>query len=551
MRLKQLQTALLTTITLFFLTLGATVRGQDFSAASDNTSRSSTTEVRQISSVRSQNTTNGSRVVLTFEGTVTDYGAYRNGNKFLVLIPGAELSLNEIVVKGDGFSNSKVEARGTNLAFTFHLDANIKASVSENGNRIEITFTRATAGGNTSTENVTTDRDLPSVPREGESVSTSSPLPDAKPESANFSPSATVVAQPLKAPQGTGSANDNITQRAADFSVPESPAFTVLGVTPETVTHPTTAREFATSFLNGVDQQGNFQTGLAFDFVPFLTFFGDSTSLFSYRQSRVERFLARTQLSFATTKGVTEEDKATRLALGARFTLWDKGDPRLDNALDACYTNALKDPRLSADDLIRQPGETPEQETLRLLKRKDVLAEVVKSCNDAARKRNWNASGWILGVAPSWISKTGETRKYSWNGAGVWTSLAYGFENVGALKDNSQLILHARYRNNEVVPDSNNAGKFLSQDSLFFGGRLRLAPGSEAKSIFSLEGTFLRSRQNKGAYDNSSRFSLGLEQRIIDNIWFSLSLGGQSGRADGHNNAFVLSSFKWGFDQKK
>ena len=122
-----------------------------------------------------------------------------------------------------------------------------------------------------------------------------------------------------------------------------SPAFTVLGVNPETVTRPTTAREFGTSLLNGVDQHGNLQTGLALDFVPFLTFFGDQTSLSSYRQNRTERFLARSQLSFATTKGVTDEDKATRLGLGLRLTLWDKGDPRLDGDLDICYAGAVND----------------------------------------------------------------------------------------------------------------------------------------------------------------------------------------------------------------
>src|SRR5207302_1065065 len=225
---------------------------------------------------------------------------------------------------------------------------------------------------------------------------------------------------------------------------------------------------------------------LALDFVPFLTFIGDQTSLSSYRQNRTERFLARSQLSFATTKGVTDEDKATRLGLGLRLTLWDKGDPRLDGDLDICYAGAVNDPRLTA--LKRQFGETPSQTTDRERKRKQVLADVVKPCNDDARKRNWNASGWIVGIAPSWISKTGQTNKFAWNGGGFWTSLAYGFDNVSALKQNSQLILHARYRSNEIVPDADNAGQFFSQDSVFFGGRLRLAPGVEAKSIFSLEG---------------------------------------------------------------
>jgi len=298
-----------------------------------------------------------------------------------------------------------------------------------------------------------------------------------------------------------------------------------------------------------VDQKGNFQTGIALDFVPYLTFFGNQTSLFDYRNSRVERFLARTQLSFATTKGASTEDKAARLALGVRLTLFDKGDPRLDTVLDKCYEKALDDPRL--EDFEQPPGpEAPEVKAARLKNRETILAEVVKPCNDDARKRNWNATGWIVGAAPSWISETGETKNFHWNGGGFWTSLAYGFEGVSALKDNSQLILHARYRNNEIVPDPATAGQFVSQDSSFFGGRFRMAPGSAAKSIFSLEGNFIRSRLNKGAFDNSSRFSLGLEQRIADNIWFSLALGGQSGRADGQNKPFVLTSFKWGFSQK-
>lgn len=154
-------------------------------------------------------------------------------------------------------------------------------------------------------------------------------------------------------------------------------------------------------------------------------------------------------------------------------------------------------------------------------------------------------------AAPSWISKTGETRNFVWNGGGFWSSIAYGFENVSALKDSSQLIFHVRYRNNEIVPDVDDPSQFFSQDSLFLGGRLRIAPGADAKSILSLEGNFIRSRRDKGAFDNSSRFSLGFERKVADNMWFALAVGGQKGRNDGTNQGFVLSSFKWGFQQKK
>ena len=36
-------------------------------------------------------------------------------------------------------------------------------------------------------------------------------------------------------------------------------------------------------------------------------------------------------------------------------------------------------------------------------------------------------------MAPSWISKTGETKNFRWNGGGFWTSVAYGFDDLSAL----------------------------------------------------------------------------------------------------------------------
>ncbi len=525
-------------------------------------------DVKHISSIHSHSIPNGSRVIITSNEVLSDYGAYRNGDNFLVLIPGAELALTEISVRGTGFSASRVEARGTNLAFSFHLELGVNPSISQSSNRLEITFSgsniSAEAGSGNSTD-VGNNGDGTDVAGSGNGIevgmqgdgmneratpSRSSPVSEKPNVGAAHAGTSSVraVSAPVEA---TGGDSDSITQREVDLAVPESPAFTVLGVTPENVTHPTTAREFATSLLNGVDQRGNFQTGIALDFVPFLTFFGDQTSLSSYRKNRMERFLARTQVSFASTKGVTDDDKASRLALGFRLTLWDKGDPRLDRDLDTCYASALNDSRLTSAALRTFPGETDAQKALRQLKRKDVLAEVVRSCNDDARKRNWNASGWIVGIAPSWISESGQTKDFHWNGGGFWTSLAYGFDNVSALKGNSQLILHARYRNNEIVSDEQDQGQFFSQDSMFFGGRLRMAPGSKASSIFSLEGNYIRSRRNKGVFDSSYRYSLGLEKKVADNIWFSLALGGQGGRSDGTNQPFVLSSFKWGFSQKK
>jgi len=351
---------------------------------------------------------------------------------------------------------------------------------------------------------------------------------------------------------------------AVDMSVPESPAFTVLGVTPQTVTRPTSPRAFATSLLNGVDTNGNFQSGLAMDFVPYLLLAGDDLTLRNYQTRYVTRFLARSQFSFGTTKGATEDDKSLRLALGLHVTLWDRGDPRMDETLINCL-GQMKTPRrpsqLEPELLGTTPADVAEfnrrlalytEDKARYERDKQAAIEfnnaVSTRCREQAHERNWNRSSWIIAAAPSWITLDGQTKNFQWNGGGFWTSLAYGFEGVSGLENRSQLIVHARYRSREQTPDPNVAGKFVTQDNFFAGVRFR--HGSPTFNG-SLEYVLDRWRPVGRAWDNSSRLSLGFERKIVGDTWFNLSLGGQTGRSDGKNNGFVLTSFKWAFSDRK
>jgi hypothetical protein len=84
-------------------------------------------------------------------------------------------------------------------------------------------------------------------------------------------------------------------------------------------------------------------------------------------------------------------------------------------------------------------------------------------------------------------ARTGTTSNFRWNGEEFWTSLAYGFEGVKGLDDNSQLILHFRVRSNEQVADPANAGKFLLQNSRFFGARFNVG---NANNHLSFEGVY-------------------------------------------------------------
>ncbi len=115
---------------------------------------------------------------------------------------------------------------------------------------------------------------------------------------------------------------------AIELMVPSSPAFAILGLSPENVARPATVGEFTASILNGVDANGNLQTGVAIDTSPYLLLRGDQLTIRDYNDNPLKRWLARTQLSLATAKGSSDDDKALLAAVGMHVTLWDEGDPR-------------------------------------------------------------------------------------------------------------------------------------------------------------------------------------------------------------------------------
>jgi hypothetical protein len=327
-----------------------------------------------------------------------------------------------------------------------------------------------------------------------------------------------------------------LSEAGVDLSVPQSPAFAILGITPDNVIQPSSPRALALSLLNGVGKDGAFQSGIAIDTVPYLLLSGSSKTLRDYQDSYAVRFLSRTQFSFATSKGAQDTDPSLKLALGLHMTLFDNGDPRLDREFINDLGKAFfalgyidpEDPAAVADANRRWKTITDEART-------------------NARKRNWNKSSWSLGLAPSWIDKTGNSGHYDWNGGAAWTSLAYGFDtepftNTG-LDETSQLILHLRYRNHEEVPDPMTTGSFYTEDN--FQAVLRLRIGSPEFNA-SLDGAYVR-EWNSGAHDGSSyRLAFILERKMAANLWFRLSYGKEFDTPDGKDASLFLGSFHLG-----
>lgn len=341
-----------------------------------------------------------------------------------------------------------------------------------------------------------------------------------------------------------GSENEAVMEADIDLAVPESPAFAVLGLTAQSVVRPSSPRELALSILDGVDAQGNLQAGMAIDMVPYLLAFGDELTLREYREDYKERLFSRSQVSLATAKGTSDDDEAIRVAFGFRWTIWDEGDPRMDTQLTADFDQKLAFPELSPDLSLNQ-----REEELRQMKTEYErgLERKAERCREDARRRNWNNSAWDIGFAPSWISEDGTTDDLEWNGLAVWSSLAYGFEGIKGLEDRAQIILHARYRQGEEVPDANMQDTFFEQDSLLVGGRLRF--GSPSLN-FSVEGVFSHAEPEDWEEDDSLRVSGGVEVRVAENLWLEVSVGGSDGRNDDNDQGFVLAQLKWGFSRE-
>ena len=337
-----------------------------------------------------------------------------------------------------------------------------------------------------------------------------------------------------------------------DLAVPDSPAFTVLGLSPESVVRPGSPRDLATTLLNGVDRRGNLQSGVALDFAPLFLFGGNNLTWDDYSGKLGTRLLGRTQVSIATAKGSGDDDKAIRLSAGFRTTLWDAGDPRLDATLIACMDSVPVPPPQEA--LLTQ--EAIDAWIARATAERRPLIE---QCHQQFKERRWNASSFAVGVAPAWHSPTGGWRSLESGGAALWASVALGLTRtqqfvspaggtVPVERPFGQIVLQGRYRYTELIPNANESGTYFEQDSAGLG--MRLVLGSSNRAIV-LEGEVARQMPDDGEATTGLRLSVGGQIKLTTDVWLSLAVGAsRGGSPNEERSAFVLSSFKWALSRE-
>lgn len=346
---------------------------------------------------------------------------------------------------------------------------------------------------------------------------------------------------------GTARGQPSVGEHTLDLSVPDSPAFTALGIAPTDVTHPSTPRELAAAFLNGADSSGNFQTAWAIDVSPYLLWSGDGLTLAGYRSSLSDRLLSRLQFSLGSAKGSSDDDPSARAALGARLALWDRGDPRMDQELSACLTGAADRARKSVGGPLPRATGLPEKAQERRKsayegRLENAMRAEAGPCRKESARRLWNNSSWIVGSALRGFSTTGETGDFDWDGGAVWTSLAYGFEGRKKLEDFAQIVLLYQVLDSHRTAIEGRAGEFLIQDVEMVGGRVRVGT---ADFLGSFERVFVRRELVGGIKESSYRWSVAVEKRLVEGLWLHVAHGSDSSEVAGNGESSVLASLKW------
>lgn len=315
----------------------------------------------------------------------------------------------------------------------------------------------------------------------------------------------------------------------ADFSIPQSPAFTVLGVTPDNVIHPTSYRSLATSFLEGVDQSGNIQSGFAVDTKPYFLAKGKEISLRDYRSKRTIRQLSRMQLSFATSSS-EGSSKADRYGVSLRWTPWDPADPRMSTALDECRRESL----VSEDDAETVFGDITalSEDEVKKLRSKD------KKCRVDAKKQEWNAGSWDLGIAG--FSTTLDSGTAS--GHALWSSIALKF------RDSGQFIFHARHTDNELTAVEGETGlSFNPVNRTTIGGRFKYG---NSRGALLLEAVRVKEEGANDSDIEGTRYLLGTEFRVREGMWIQLAVGDADGELADNSDVYYSGQFRWAFAEK-
>ena len=95
---------------------------------------------KRVTSLQLTGAAQGSRVTIVSDSALSDYQAFRRGDKFYVQIPLAYFSSSLPHFRGDGFEDVQVQKVGGSLIVSFRLQPGATARVDQRSNRLDVTF---------------------------------------------------------------------------------------------------------------------------------------------------------------------------------------------------------------------------------------------------------------------------------------------------------------------------------------------------------------------------------------------------------------------------
>lgn len=136
---------------------------QQNSAAGTNPQQ---TRRKNIASVRSLDTTDGSRVTITSDVPLNDYSAYWGGDRFYVVIPDADIIYQnaqtlQASLRGQGFQDVRIEKKGNDLVISFRMMPGMRARAEQKFNRLDLVFTAPPGVTFNRNQNTNTGRTTP------------------------------------------------------------------------------------------------------------------------------------------------------------------------------------------------------------------------------------------------------------------------------------------------------------------------------------------------------------------------------------------------------
>src|SRR5947208_11730151 len=94
---------------------------------------------QHIATVRSSDSTEGSRVAITSDESLSDYEAYRRGDRFYVKLPAADVPRAE-AMRGRGFADVRVQRGADSTVISFRLQPGTTAHVEQRSNKLDVVF---------------------------------------------------------------------------------------------------------------------------------------------------------------------------------------------------------------------------------------------------------------------------------------------------------------------------------------------------------------------------------------------------------------------------